>query len=288
MKQSGLTSIAIFSVMIFILTGCTDNPFSDGGELTASQISGQITLSHETDFSGIYVWLGEFNISTFTNTAGDFRLSLPPPTSQSGGEGVNGDYKLYFYVANFGLDSATVTILNGDLVRSTTDIDESGSVRRAIILPKLLNVEVVSDKESVNASDTSNISLDVILSSPRIVPVKTVMLKVSNHATLPLPALFLKKVDTEEELFKIVDIGSHINFVNFIDKNLILNFKMQFSLSAGELPVGEYQIIPYVIVSDVNPPVELLNSLGNDVLNYNTDYLQLPFKRAGGDFIISE
>ena len=288
MRRSGLTSIAIFGAMIFILTGCTDNPFSDGSEVTASQISGQITLSHETDFSGIYVWLEEFNISTFTDTAGDFRLSLPPPASQSGGEGVNGDYKLYFYVANFTLDSATVTILSGDLVRSTTDIDESGSLRRAIILSKLLNVEVVSNTDSASRSDTSNISLNVILSSPRIVPVKTVMLKVGNHATLPLPALFLKRVDTEEELFKIVDIGSRINFVNFIDKNLILNFKMQFSLSAGELPVGEYQIIPYVIVSGVNPPVELLNSLGNDVLNFSADYLQLPFKRVGGDFIISD
>ncbi len=288
MKPSGLSSIPVFGITMLMLTGCTENPFSDGDEVTASQISGQVTLSHETDFSGIYVWLEEFKISTFTNSSGNFWLSLPSPASQSGGEGVNGDFNLYFYVANFSLGSVSVKILNGDLMRSTANIDGTGGLMEAVTLSKLLNVEVVPKQKSASVSDSSNIRVDVILTTPHLNPVKTVMFRTDKTATMPLPALMLKKVDTEEEIIKIVDIGSHINFVNFIDNNLILNFKMVFSLSAGELPVGEYQIIPYVIVSDVNPPVELLNSLGDDVLEYHADYLKLPFKRAGGNFNISE
>lgn len=287
-RPSGLTSIVVLCILMLMLTGCTENPFSGGDKVAASQISGQVTLSHETDFSGIYVWLEGFNISTFTDSEGEFTLSLPPPASQSGGEGVNGDFNLYFYVSNFSLDSVGVTILNGDLVKSTKEIDETGSLKENITLSKLLNVEVAPKQESASASESTIILVDVTLTSPRIDPVKTVMLRAHARTFLPLSALFLKKVDTQEEIIKMVDIGSHINLVNFIDSDLTLSYELRFELLPGELPAGEYQIIPYVMVGNMNPPVELINSLGDDVHEYHADFLNLPFKRSGGEFIIFE
>ena len=86
----------------------------------------------------------------------------------------------------------------------------------------------------------------------------------------------------------MIDIGYHVDLVNFINKNITVIHGMSIGFSAGELPTGTYEIIPFVKVRDVNPPLELLNSLGEHVLEYHPDYLNLPFKLLTENIILTE
>ena len=273
--------VLIVTLCITILIGCTENPFSDPPVVGTSQLSGTVLLSHDFDNSGVYVWIEQIEISAYTNSDGDFLITIPPPASQGGGGGIDGDLTMYFYLANYKLDSARVSFLRGVPVVSKGDLNEEGDVARIIKLSKLLNVELSFLKKSISMSSSDSLRIKITLTSPQIEPVASVMAKANTREyTPPSPAFFIKKFDSEESIFKMNDIGYHVELVNFINKSVTVIYDMAVGFSAGELPTGTYEVIPFVKVRDVNPPLALLNSLGEHVLEYHPDYLKLPFKRS--------
>lgn len=273
--------VLIVTLCITILIGCTENPFSDPPVVGTSQISGTVLLRHDFDNSGVYVWIDQIEVSAYTNSDGDFLITIPPPASQGGGGGIDGDLIMYFYLANYKLDSVRVSFLRGVPVVSKGDLNEKGDVARIIKLSKLLNVELSFLKKSISMSSSDSLRIKITLTSPEIEPVASVMAKANTREyTPPSPAFFISKIDSEEDIFKINDIGYHVELVNFINKSVTVIYDMAVGFSAGELPTGTYEVIPFVKVRDVNPPLALLNSLGEHVLEYHSDYLKLPFKRS--------
>lgn len=278
-QNKQLVLICAFSLTALI--GCTENPFSDPPEVGTSQLSGKVLLSHDFDNSGVYVWIEQIEISAYTNSDGDFLITIPPPASQGGGGGIDGDLIMYFYLANYKLDSARVSFLRGVPVVSKGDLNEEGDVARIIKLSKLLNVELSFLKKSISMSSSDSLRIKITLTSPEIEPVASVMAKANTREyTPPSPAFFIKKIDSEERIFKMIEIGYHVELVNFINKSVTVIYDMAVGFSAGELPTGTYEVIPFVKVRDVNPPLALLNSFGEHVLEYHFDYLNLPFKRS--------
>ena len=281
--------VLICSFSLISLIGCTENPFSDPPEVGTSQISGQVLLSHEIDNSGVYVWIEQIEVSAYTNFNGEFLITVPPPAIQGGGDGIDGNLTIYFYLANYKLDSARVSFLRGVPLVSKGDLNEEGDVARIIKLSKLLNVELSFLKKSISMSSSDSLRIKITLTSPEIEPVASVMAKANTREyTPPSPAFFILKIDSEEDIFKMNDIGYHVDLVNFINKSVTVIYDMAVGFSAGELPTGTYEVIPFVKVRDVNPPLALLNSLGEHVLEYHSDYLKLPFKRSSEKIILTD
>ena len=286
-KNKQLALICALSLMT--LLGCTENPFFDPPEVGAAQISGKVFLSHDFDNSGVYVWVEQLKLSAYTNSDGEFLINIPPPASQGGGNGLTGDLFMYFYLANYKLDSARISFLSGAPLISKGDLNEEGNLNRIINLSKLLNVKLSLSLKSISMSSIDSLNIKITLTSPEIDPVASIMAKANTREyTLPSPALFLRKLDSAENIFKMIDIGYHVELVNFINKNVTVVHNMNIRFSGGELPPGTYKVIPYVKVRDVNPPLELLKGLGEHVLRYHPDYLNLPFKLSTENIILTE
>ncbi|TFB10922.1 hypothetical protein E3V55_04760 [Candidatus Marinimicrobia bacterium MT.SAG.3] len=289
MKFQNKQLVLICAFSLTALIGCTENPFSDPPEVGTSQLSGKVLLSHDFDNSGVYVWIEQIEVSAYTNSDGDFLITIPPPSIQGGGGGIEGDLIMYFYLANYKLDSAQVSFLRGVPVVSKGDLNEEGDVARIIKLSKLLNVELSFLKKSISMSSIDSLRIKITLTSPEIEPVASVMAKANTREyTPPSPAFFISKIDSEEDIFKMNDIGYHVELVNFINKGVTVKYDMAVGFSAGELPTGTYEVIPFVKVRNVNPPLALLNSLGEHVLEYHSDYLKLPFKRSSEKIILTD
>jgi len=281
-----LALICAFSLTI--LLGCSENPFSDPPEVGTSQIKGRVQLRHDSDNSGVYVWIEQIAISAYTNSDGEFLITIPSPESQGGGGGIDGDLLMYFYLANYEMDSVTVLFLRGVPLVSKGDLDEKGNVARIIELSKLLNVELSFSKNPYSISSSDSLGVTITLTSPSLDSVFSIMTRKPTKDVTPLPAFFIKKVDSEESILKTIDIGDYVNYVNIITNTVIVTFEVKMGFLEGDLPTGTYEVIPYVTLRDVIPPAELLNSLGEKVLEYHPDYLKLPFKRLAENIILTE
>lgn len=279
----------LFIICCTALSGCTENPFFNPPEVGAAQISGQVLLSREVDNSGVYVWIERLELSASTNPDGEFLINIPPPASQGGGNGIDGDLFMYFYIANYKLDSVRVSFLRGVPVISRGDLNEEGNLDHVINLSKLLNVRVSVSSDSVSMASPDSLKVTIKLTSTAVNPVASIMAKANSREYTPAsPALFIKKVGSDEHIFKMIDIGYHVELVNFIDQNVTVIHEMTIKFTDGELLTGVYEVIPYVKVRGVDPPLELLESLGNHVLDYHPDYLNLPFKLSTENFVLTE
>ena len=166
--------VLICSFILSSLISCTENPFSDPPEVGSTQIRGQVLLNNDTDNSGVYVWLEQIGVSAFTNTDGEFLISIPPPASQGGGGGIDGDLFMYFYLANYELDSVKVAFLNGVPLASVGDLNEEGNLVSIIHLFNLLNVELTFNNETISMSSIARLRITITLNSPQSNPVRPV------------------------------------------------------------------------------------------------------------------
>ena len=270
-----------------ILSGCTDNPLFSDNKISGGEISGRVELSDGSMADGVYVWLDGFDIGTYTDTIGDFGLTLPSAAIQGGGGGVSGDRYLYFYVANYILDSSRVVLLDGKLANGQGEINEKGELLRTKRLTKLLHVETTVSPSTISVRGDYRIELEITLQAQLGLQVIAVLLKADNRSESVLPALFIRRTDSDENVRKIVDIGTqYVNHIEILDVTPV-RLEMAFEIGAGELPPGDYEFIPYIRIKWNMAPAELINNFGSNVEKYDLDYLNLPFKREGGEFRIT-
>jgi len=137
--------IAISSVYV----ACTDNPFFEDTEFWSDKlwVRGQVELNRIDndlpleDKSGVFVWLEGLNVSTHTNSDGQFELQLASPATLPGGATAwNGAFKLYYYVANYKYEYSTIVIRNGKVEYGQQDVDEKGNINKIIQLDELLGI----------------------------------------------------------------------------------------------------------------------------------------------------
>ena len=280
--------VLICSFILSSLISCTENPFSDAPQVGSTQIRGQVLLDNDSDNRGVYVWVEQMGVSAFTNTEGEFLINIPPPASQGGGGGFQGDLFIYFYLANYKLDSVRVEFLDGVPLASKGDLNEEGNVTGIIELSNLLNVNLSLDKNTISMSDLDSLRIKITLTSLQIAPVTFVVTKTNVRDITPLPAFFFRKVDSEEPILKIYDIGTYFEFVDFVSLRDPLIYDTKVGFSSGELPAGTYEIIPYFKVRDVNPPLELIQGFGEHIFEYHADYLNLPFKRPSVNITLTD
>jgi len=266
---------------MLVLMRCTQNPFG-GDKITSGhrEIVGSVYLYDGGNAEGVYVWLSGFNVGTYTNESGDFTVTLPRESGQGSMGGLSGVYNIYFYLANYYLDSAQVVVRDGEFVYSRANINKDGRLTPPIELGRFLRIRTSMEPPHMQAAYTGPIQVSVTLSSTDSV---TVILPKSLSGTLG--AVLVKRQDSEE-----VSIYAAVQNLNTRIPILVgrseRTVSMNFNTLTSPLVPGDYMVIPYILVAHERIPEELKESLGSDVEDLCPNYLKMPFRREGGQFLV--
>ena len=292
--------IIILSILIFHLN-CTNNPFgndeiSDKGR----KITGTVKLTDYSSPQGIYVWLEAIEVGTYTDENGFFELMLPSSGSQPGG-GVSGAFDLFFYVANYGIKTASVVLRKGIIQLGQGDINEDGEVNTIQQLSKILNITMVTTPDSYPIhSDVSSViqeqcygftgyekplSVEVVLSAIS----SSVDIKIPNSTQGPTGIIYFKKLNSEQEFVRTlpsVSMNQQVNLTTVTVKNDSKIYSTGFQLDPNYLPKGDYRIFPFLFIQQDGLPQELINTIMDDATKINAEYTNIPLKYSGGNLSI--
>ncbi|RMD94420.1 MAG: hypothetical protein D6813_02255 [Calditrichaeota bacterium] len=260
-------------VLLSYLMACTENPFG-GDEISQGNrlIKGKVRVNDATP-ENVYVWLEGFNLSARTDNEGNFQIVLPPPSGQSSAGGVNGIFKMYFYLANYHLQSIELAVQDGEFLYSQGPVNSKGELNTPVFLTSFLKIETRVEPSSVNQNSIQPIGVFVKLTA-----VKDSVTVINPRATGGfLGAAFLRNKDTGE-VFIVRSSDSTINEEILVTREPVER-SLIFNLTRYPLTVGKYEVIPFILVRHEPVPENLIRSLGKNVEDLNPAYLSLPFKR---------
>jgi len=266
----------------FIFSACTGNPFSDG-EISPGtrRITGNVEVSNNRSPEGVYVWLEGFDIGTFTNQDGEFEITLPSAAQNSGGAA--GILDLYYYLANYKLTTTELIVRSGEFVFTTGEINKKGELHRPKFIPRILDISTVLTPSTAKADTGIFMKVEVVLSSEAdsvnvFYPRETFI--GPNKLIAPL---FVKNLETGTAFYvEATLVGINKEDLITIERGRPFVRTMVVSMDKGVLSEGQYEIIPYLRVSQPEVPAELLNNLINDIDSFGLNYLNIPFFRTGG------
>lgn len=265
---------------LFYFSSCTSNPFGgdkiSGGKL---RMSGTVRLADQAEAKDILIWMSGFNTSTVTNANGEFALNLPPKAAQSGSGGVSGIFTVYFYLANYFLDSAQVVVQNGEFVYSRGDLNKDGRVAVTKSLRRFLEISAVVSPEAVEQSFNFRIGVTVTLRA--LIDSCTVIFPGSIGDLLG--AVFFRNIATGEVVIFQSVPGALTRDIAIIGRTPADRVSA-FTLNQLALPQGQYEVIPQVLVRHQALPSGLHRSIGANVEEIDPDYLKIPFRRTNGKF----
>ncbi len=270
--------------MALFLSTCTSNPFG-GEEIDATDnrtLTGHISLQNDVTPNDVYVWLEGTSLSTRTDSAGNFQLTLPPPSSNGGGATTGGAIDLYFYLANYRVTSARVVVQNGVFAFAQGDIDGGGRLLGPAPLNKLLTLRSLASPNTVSFNYVGPI--DILANVQATLDSVTVILpKVVGGI---LGGVILRNKATSELFVHVSDPGADTRLVARVGGEG-RSWRLIINKTRGLIPVGRYEIIPYILVQQEDVPPLLLQSLGPNVEALSPDFLKIPFKRELGELVIT-
>jgi|TARA_Y100000294_G_scaffold66196_1_gene62708 hypothetical protein len=275
--------INLTPLMITVLTlcTCTKNPFNNNGSVSDHySIKGIVELEDGENPESLYVWLEIINIGTWTDTTGQFILSLPHTGSSEGGQ--NGQFSLYAYAANYQHERTIVKVIDGQFVPGEGGLDNKGELRAPLTLGKRLNISTTVMpsilEPLINQTAEVTVTLNPLDQQVTVQSRRAIV----NRATA-YTGLFI--VNENEEVVHKEDIES----ARMADEPVGINVKtwvIPMDASSSNLAPGEYSVVPYLLVKSDAPP-GLLESMGKELLEFSPDYLRLPMKRKDGTITIT-
>lgn len=261
---------------------CTQNPFDDQAEITSkNKISGFIELEGAADARHVYVWLDMFDLGDFTDARGHFQLELPPPEQQPHG-GYTGQVNLYFYSANYQIDSTSLIIRRGEFLFPQGLTDEAGQLRNPVVLEKLLDVTVTVDPAAFSADDSAPVEIIVNICAARY-PVEVLTTETNE---LEIAAFLAERVDTSEGGFFPINADAYREVFRLVE-NEAETWESFFVPAQARLPAGEYRMLPYIWVRQRGLPRRLIESLEIPYEQFSPAYGNLPFQRHGDGFFVT-
>jgi|TARA_Y100000310_G_scaffold334953_1_gene415839 hypothetical protein len=285
---AGWSSVGVFvlTAWLILVAGCTENPFNDDSEKISSRaISGAVTLNDGAVPKGVYVWLEGLDVGTRTDEQGEFSLVLPPPSSSSAGSAMDGVFNLYFYVANYAIDTAEVVLVNGEVARSEGDINDQSELKQSKQLYKLLDVVTSVSPQTILFEYWGKMNISVTLNAISSSVVVESLKKIANRVVFRTGLVL---VDENDQFVKVIGQGSSWDLGLETIRQEQTTWRIRKSWPPCELPVGVYRFIPYLIIRQPNVPQALIESLGRDAQNLDRSYLNMPFIPRGGKLIVSE
>jgi len=275
--------IVSFSVLVAItFSACTSNPLSDDEIAPGkSQITGKIEVSDNQSPEGVYVWLEGFDIGTFTDQEGEFEITLPSTAQNSGG--ATGIFNLYYYLANYKLTITELTVRRGEFVFASGEINNKGELQRPKFLPRILDISTVLTPPKADADSSIFMKVEVVLSSETDSVTVLYPREPFDGPNKLIAPLFVKNLETGAAFYiepTLAGINEDDIITIFPGRPFVRT--MLLLMSKGVLSEGEYEIIPYLRISQPDVPAELVNNLIEDIDSFGLDYLNLPFLRTNG------
>lgn len=285
---SHFLNFSLLAVLTGAAFGCTDSSlFDDEIAVPPNELQGQVELLGESSHHGVYVWLDGFNISTRTDSAGNFRLPVPRTLTETANGGITGSFTLYFFVSNFTLGRASVFFRNGQIVRDEGDIAPNGKLDEMIHLFKELKVFTFVEPRAVPIDYGGPIHVQLTLQAT----LDSITVIFPKSVGGLLGGLFFRHQETGEIFLDIPDVGADTREFVEIGRDGVSR-RGVFQLNGTNfrdlyLPKGNYEVIPFFFIDDPLMPAALLPSLGANVEEPHPDYLQIPFRREGGQFTVN-
>ncbi len=266
-----------------LFQGCTESPFEGGIAAEPKQITGQVDLVDTlNDEKGVYVWLSGLDLSTYTDSTGAFTLEMPKNVSRD----FSGVFTLYFYVANYRFNRATVVVREGKFLYGAGDITPDGRVKEVIKLSKILDIKTIVEPTQVQSSYRGPINLQTTLQAVR----DTVSVVFPKSVGGLLGGMFFRHLGTGQIYIDIVDVGANTRDEVLIGREP-RSRRQIFELNGANyrdlfLPVGEYIVIPFFLIEQDDLPQELFNSFGEKADDLTPNFLKIPFRRDEARFQI--
>jgi len=281
LKVVKLIALLLIWVLIF---SCTSNPLFKEDQIKSEQISGQILLDDESTPDNIYVWLEGFELSTLTDSQGRFTISIPSPETRGLGSNFNGEVSLYFYVANYYIDSTKIIFANGKLLEDQAAIDSVGELTATRTLRKMASVEIFAGQ---SLPDSNVLKFYITLTSfDYNIKVYSLRELLKYPQTGFIRTGFIIESLENSQLIIFIDRPESFLWGDVLLAAAPQEWRYDVDLDIFDLPVGHYRIVPYLLFPQNGIPDALLESISSTVEKFNEDYLLLPMKREGGEFEI--
>ncbi|MGH7453117.1 MAG: hypothetical protein ACRENG_17340 [bacterium] len=259
-----------------LLSGCTDNPFfKDKVSGGTTAVRGSVQLADGQTPEGVFVWLDGFNNSARCDAAGRFLLNLPP---QSASAGINGTFQLYFYVANYQLNSAQVVVRNGEFAYDQADINKKGELISTPVLQKFIRIFTRVEPSMINQNFEGRLLMTVTLEAIG----DTVTVKFPGLFTEFLAKAILKKAGADEIMLLLSNAFGAASSDLQIVGSIPYSRSIAFDIARGSISPGDYELIPYLLIKHETIPPKLIQGLGSNVEAFGKEYLKIPFRREGG------
>lgn len=270
----GLLSLAL------IMSRCTSNPIGeDEISFGKRELKGEVRLGNNANPEGVFVWLEGFDFDTTTDADGRFSFVLPPPAAQPGG-GLSGGFRLYFYMANYKLDSVSVFVRNGEFLYSTDNINSAGELALPRHLVQILNIRSIMFPDSVRRDETISIIVKFQFSTTRSDTALVYMPGVVNGFLNPI--LFHNRDTDETLIFSSTNAGHSSGDTLKVTNNGPVELIRVVNAAVQDFPVGTYEAVPFLFVLQDGIPRELANNIRVDIRALGPDYLDIPFVRQHG------
>lgn len=254
---------------------CTHNPFSNSTieELANRTISGTVKLEESSEHSKIFVYLEKLNIYTWTDSTGRFKLTIPKKDDAPAGQGITDKLNLQFYVNNYEVVTANVLLFDNAFKYDTEDIDGQGVLKKNIVLKKVLDIDIFAPNEILLTDSTLSSAYGVVFSCTNLTNRPfSLTTNVDHHEWFY--DFFVQSVEGK----KIYTVKSSEG----VNRTYLLRGNKTFKSLINpdwlkHIPSGKYKVFFYGAVKQ-ELPNGLLNAIGEDVLKYDVDYLNLPIK----------
>src|SRR3990172_2363437 len=277
----------VLGIIVTICAACTQNPIGeDEVAAPASVIQGSVTFDRTNDAPhDVLVWLEGFDLFTRTDSNGSFNFMIPPPIAQSSMKGVTGAFNIYYYMANFGLESSRVFTQNGNLVNSSGSLNSAnGELQQKVLSQKLII------KTEVRPVRASRQAIRIVAGkSDFILRVDVTLQAIRDSVIVFFPGLFqdiygplmFRSVKTNEVKVVTSTIAAFVvSPVDTITTEPTVR-TMAVPIFPDALGLGEFEIIPFLKIEDVEVPDAISNELELDYIAPGSKYLRIPFLRSG-------
>lgn len=285
MKRRGrMIGALVAAVFAAVLGSCSENPFG-GDKISSGErlLTGRVALQDGSTPEGVFVWLQGVNLSTFTDEKGEFKILLPPEPGSPAPGTIQTD-TVFFYLANYWLESASVVIAEGEFLFGREDVTDDGEIRGPVVMRRFLKIktDVQPGAIALNSSEPIEVTVSLqgevgcaVVVNPGIV-VKDKFLEVDT-----LGAILLRGIESGKVFVYRSNPGADGNEQLRVCEEPVRR-KLTFDLTSMPLPAGDYEVIPYLSVNPKGVPRELLEKLGFHVNNLGADYLKKPMRREDG------
>lgn len=269
-------------IMIGLFAGCTSNSILDDDDpVHQLTVTGTVRLSDGEDPSYIFIWLEEFDLSSWTNDQGGFSITLPPPPSQPGG-GLTGEFRLFCYVGNYEVSISTLVLQHGNILYDSDIVDDQGRITPDIVLQKLAHIRSVVVPPEITQYDSTTVRVDFTV-TPLVPRVRIQTYRSGNSPNDPVQALFFREVGTTETRFITSSVPPLTETIT--SPRTFSGGVKTFWLQLELLPTT-FEAFPCIRFLQDDLPDDLVTAISERAGEYHVDYLDIPFRQDYGTLLV--